>query len=57
MKLVVTKDSDEYFVLQRDGKVVLISQYSSRVADIVADLLDNDGKLTLIPEPIVEGEK
>lgn len=54
MKLVITKDEDNYFVLQRDNQVVLISQYPSRVADIVADILENDGKLTLIPEPTEE---
>lgn len=56
MKIVVDagEHGDDFIRVYRNTQLVLITAMPSRAADIVHDILENDGKLTLIPEP--EGE-
>jgi hypothetical protein len=44
------------FTLIRNDVVVLVSSQPARVADILHDMLEHKGRLTLIPEP-TKGEK
>ncbi len=42
---------DDYIRVYRNNDLVLITSIPPKAADIVHDMLENGGKLTLIPEP------